>query len=72
MICRLEKRSMTSASATIEQASKGQMGQPAACMIENNAHLQTDIGAELWRTSARKIRRRLLGSCCCQAAVRSI
>jgi hypothetical protein len=28
----------------MEQATKGQMGQPAACMIENNAHLQTDKG----------------------------
>jgi len=34
-VLRLVKRSMTSASATMEQASKGQMGQPAATMIEN-------------------------------------
>jgi hypothetical protein len=34
----------------MEQATKGQIGQPAACMIENNAHLQTDIGAGLWLT----------------------
>jgi hypothetical protein len=33
---------MTSASASTEQATNGQMGQPAACMIENNLHLQAD------------------------------
>ncbi|WP_426146293.1 hypothetical protein [Polaromonas sp. DSR2-3-2] len=54
MVFKLENRSMTSASATMEHASKGQMGQPAACMIENNAHLQTDIGAGLWRSSRAK------------------
>ena len=31
---------MTKASATMEQINKGQMGQPAACMIENNAILR--------------------------------
>ncbi|HZW72904.1 MAG TPA: hypothetical protein VFF43_05125 [Caldimonas sp.] len=36
---RLEKRSMTSARAAIEQISSGQMGQPAACMIESNTAL---------------------------------
>ena len=46
---------MTSASAAIEHATKGQIGQPAACMIENNAHLQTDIGAGLWLTESVRI-----------------
>ncbi|WP_180683520.1 hypothetical protein [Tepidicella baoligensis] len=32
-------RSMISASPMTEQAIKGQIGQPAACMIENNAGL---------------------------------
>ncbi len=32
---KLMKRSITSASATTEQMSNGQIGQPAACMIEN-------------------------------------
>ncbi|WP_232229828.1 hypothetical protein [Polaromonas glacialis] len=54
MVFKLENRSITSASATMEHASRGQMGQPAACMIENNAHLQSDIGAGLWRTSCAK------------------
>ena len=54
MVLRLENRSMTSASAMMEHASSGQMGQPAACMIENNARLQTGSGAGLWRTSAGK------------------
>ena len=40
-IFRLEKRSMISATAMMEQASSGQIGQPAACMIESNACLQT-------------------------------
>jgi hypothetical protein len=39
------KRSITSARAKTEQATRGQIGQPAACMIENNAHLQAD---NLW------------------------
>ncbi|MES2943798.1 MAG: hypothetical protein V4772_13095 [Pseudomonadota bacterium] len=41
-VFRLLKRSITSAKARTEQAISGQMGQPAACMIENNAHLQSD------------------------------
>ena len=32
---RLMNRSMTSASASMEQIIKGQIGQPAACMIES-------------------------------------
>jgi hypothetical protein len=32
---RLDKRSMISVSAATEQKIKGQIGQPAACMIEN-------------------------------------
>jgi hypothetical protein len=35
---------MTSAIATTEQMSKGQIGQPAACMIENKLALSTGIG----------------------------
>ena len=31
------KRSKTSASAKMEQAIRGQMGQPAACMIDSNS-----------------------------------
>src|SRR4051812_5094866 len=34
-VLRLMKRSTMSANATMEQATKGQIGQPAACMIEN-------------------------------------
>jgi hypothetical protein len=34
-IRKLTNRSITSASATTEQMSSGQIGQPAACMIEN-------------------------------------
>ena len=37
---RLNKRSMTRAKATTEQASSGHIGQPAACMIDSNAKLQ--------------------------------
>jgi hypothetical protein len=33
---------MTSARAKIEQAMSGQIGHPAACMIENNAYLRTN------------------------------
>jgi hypothetical protein len=33
---KLKKRSMTRAKATTEQASKGHIGQPAACMIASN------------------------------------
>jgi hypothetical protein len=36
---RLESRSMIRASATMEQAISGQIGQPAACMIESNVFL---------------------------------
>src|SRR5688572_24635994 len=36
---RLENRSMISAIAAMEQRSSGQIGQPAACMIENNPDL---------------------------------
>ena len=32
------KRSKTSASARMEQAIRGQIGQPAACMIDSNSH----------------------------------
>src|SRR3569832_777022 len=35
LVLRLMKRSMTSASARMEQATRGQIGQPAACMIES-------------------------------------
>ena len=38
--CRLMKRSITSASARIEQITNGQMGQPAACMIEIKGDIQ--------------------------------
>jgi hypothetical protein len=34
-VLRLMKRSMTSAKARMEHATRGQMGQPAACMMEN-------------------------------------
>jgi hypothetical protein len=37
---KLKKRSMTRAKATTEQASKGHIGRPAACMIASNAKLQ--------------------------------
>ena len=40
---KLRNRSMTKASATMEQINKGQIGQPAACMIENNAILRVQI-----------------------------
>ena len=33
---KLVKRSMTSARAATEHSNNGQIGQPAACMIENN------------------------------------
>jgi len=36
-VFRLTKRSMMSASARMEQATRGQMGQPAACMIESKS-----------------------------------
>src|SRR5512134_3981649 len=36
---RLTKRSITSARATTEQINSGQIGQPAACMIENKREL---------------------------------
>jgi hypothetical protein len=39
-VFRLIKRSMMSASATMEEATKGQMGQPAACMIESKCSLR--------------------------------
>jgi hypothetical protein len=37
LVFRLMKRSMMSASARMEQAIRGQMGQPAACMMESNS-----------------------------------
>jgi hypothetical protein len=37
-----------SASAKTEQATSGQIGQPAACMMENNAHPLADKLPELW------------------------
>ncbi len=37
---RLKKRSITNAKAMTEHNNKGQSGQPAACMIENNAILR--------------------------------
>jgi hypothetical protein len=43
---------MTSAIATMEQRISGQIGQPAACMIENNPDLSAASGfwdARLWR-----------------------
>ncbi|MEI2676841.1 MAG: hypothetical protein V9G29_02670 [Burkholderiaceae bacterium] len=44
-VCRrLESRSMTRVSATTEQKIKGQIGHPAACMIEN-----TSVLSALWR-----------------------
>ena len=41
-VMRLIKRSMTSAKARIELATSGQIGQPAACMIENKLDLRAD------------------------------
>ena len=41
-VVRLMKRSMTSARASTEQAISGQIGQPAACMMENKLDLRTD------------------------------
>jgi len=41
---RLENRSMISARAAIEQMSSGQIGQPAACMIESNMALSVSEG----------------------------
>ena len=52
-------RSMTSASATMEQTMSGQIGQPAACMIENKGGFRgvAQDGGRLWtdarRTTAR-------------------
>jgi hypothetical protein len=39
---------MTRANAKIEQATRGQIGHPAACMIENNARLRTNKYSGLW------------------------
>ena len=39
-VLRLRNRSITNANARMEQATKGQIGQPAACMIENNIALR--------------------------------
>jgi hypothetical protein len=36
---------MINAKATTEQAKRGQIGQPAACMMENNANTPKDL---LW------------------------
>jgi hypothetical protein len=44
-VFRLKNRSMTMASAKMEQATSGQMGQPAACMIENNGSLRSSENA---------------------------
>jgi hypothetical protein len=41
-VWRLMKRSMTRANARMEQAISGQIGQPAACMIENKWNLRAD------------------------------
>lgn len=38
-VLKLLKRSMISAKAKVEQATRGHIGQPAACMIENNRAL---------------------------------
>jgi hypothetical protein len=43
VVRKLDKRSMTSASAAMEQTRSGQIGQPAACMIENNPVLSTSL-----------------------------
>jgi hypothetical protein len=40
------KRSITRASASMEQATSGQIGQPAACMIENKGYLRAIANAE--------------------------
>jgi hypothetical protein len=37
-VCRLIMRSMISAKATTEQSKRGQIGQPAACMMVNKAN----------------------------------
>jgi hypothetical protein len=39
---KLENRSMINARAAIEQMSSGQIGQPAACMIESNMALSVE------------------------------
>ena len=46
-VLRLIKRSMTSAMARMEQAISGQIGQPAACMMENNGWSFTQIGGSV-------------------------
>src|SRR5689334_21565986 len=43
-VFRLMKRSITRASARMEQATKGQIGQPAACMIENKERFSARDG----------------------------
>jgi hypothetical protein len=48
---------MISAIAAIEQSSSGQIGQPAACMIENNPILSASSGfldARLWPFASRE------------------
>jgi hypothetical protein len=40
------KRSMTSASARMEQATRGQIGQPAACMIESKSGLRDGVAVQ--------------------------
>ena len=42
LLFRLRNRSITRASASTEQATSGQIGQPAACMIESKEDLRAD------------------------------
>jgi hypothetical protein len=44
LLLRLMKRSITIANASIEQAIRGQIVQPAACMMENKCLLRSDDG----------------------------
>ena len=48
-VFRLRKRSTMSASARMEQAISGQMGQPAACMIESKEGLRRALMLKRWR-----------------------
>ena len=79
-VCRLIKRSMTKVSANTEQAISAQIGQPAACMIENKdslhaGELPRDYGvppeSDLWVNGMSRVARCTVKSAIQDLATRS-
>jgi hypothetical protein len=69
---RLMKRSITRARPTTEHAIRGQIGQPAACMMENKSELQAKTGGwAMWNYGAVRnaCMARFVGAQLCTATV---